>query len=379
MKPVFYSLLFPLVFCLLYPGRTASQVFACIGDFGDASQAEKDVSDLVKSWKSEFIITTGDNNYFYGDSLTIDTNIGYFYHPYIFPYYGKFSDSTDTTTINRFFPSLGNHDLYTANGQPYFDYFTLPGNERYYDFVWGNVHFFVLNSDSTTGYEPDGVSSTSVQGAWLMGKLAASVSKWKLVYFHHPPFSSSVVHGSSSWMQWPFEQWGATAVFSGHDHVYERLRVGNIPYFVNGLGGRSAIYNFGTLLPGSEKQYNGNYGAMRISAFPDSIVFEFVNIADSVADKLVIGGNSPVEEFGNYKITCRNTPNPFSGSTCIILPRELNNASLEIFDSMGNVTQRREKIVGKRIVVNVKNPGLYFYRLGEKGKTLAEGKMICTD
>ena len=24
---------------------------------------------------------------------------------------------------------------------PYLDYFTLPGNERYYDFTWGPVHF----------------------------------------------------------------------------------------------------------------------------------------------------------------------------------------------------------------------------------------------
>ena len=30
---------------------------------------------------------------------------------------------------------------------------TLPGNERYYDFVQGPVHFFVIDSDQN---EPDG-------------------------------------------------------------------------------------------------------------------------------------------------------------------------------------------------------------------------------
>ena len=42
-------------------------------------------------------------------------------------------------------------------------------------------------------------------------------------------------------MQWPFKDWGADAVLTGHDHIYERLLVNGIPYFVNGIGGaRSA-------------------------------------------------------------------------------------------------------------------------------------------
>ena len=38
--------------------------------------------------------------------------------------------------------------------KPYFDYFTLPGNERYYDFTWGPVHLFALDDIDS---EPDGV------------------------------------------------------------------------------------------------------------------------------------------------------------------------------------------------------------------------------
>jgi hypothetical protein len=46
-------------------------------------------------------------------------------------------------------------------------------------------------------------------------------------------------------MQWPFEEWGATAVLSGHDHCYERFAAGQsrFPYFVNGMGG-ARIYGF---------------------------------------------------------------------------------------------------------------------------------------
>lgn len=37
--------------------------FAVIGDYGTAGQNELDVSNLVKSWTPDFIITVGDNNY----------------------------------------------------------------------------------------------------------------------------------------------------------------------------------------------------------------------------------------------------------------------------------------------------------------------------
>lgn len=63
-----------------------------------------------------------------------------------------------------------------------------------------------------------------------------STSPWKIVYMHHPPFSSSG-DGSITWMQWPFKDWGADVVITGHSHVYEQLIVDDFPYFINGLGG----------------------------------------------------------------------------------------------------------------------------------------------
>lgn len=98
----------------------------------------------------------GDNNYPDGVASTIDPNIGQYYHEFISPYPGIYGVGD---TINRFFPTLGNHDVRTDDGQPYTDYFTLPNYERYYDFVWGDVHFFALNSNSS---EPDGADSTSI-------------------------------------------------------------------------------------------------------------------------------------------------------------------------------------------------------------------------
>ncbi len=254
--------------------------FAVIGDFGAAGQAELDVANLVKSWNPEFIITVGDNNYETGSASTIDKNIGQYYHDYIYPYTGSYGTGA---TINKFFPALGNHDWGTSNAQPYLDYFTLPGNERYYDFVKGPVHFFVVDSDT---YEPDGISSTSTQANWLKSQLAASTSAWKIVYLHHAPYSSGL-HGSSTKLRWPFADWGADAVLAGHDHTYERILRDGIVYFVNGLGGKSK-HPFSTLISGSQVRYSSDYGAILVDASETEVTFQFITRTGVVIDSYTI-------------------------------------------------------------------------------------------
>lgn len=244
--------------------------FAVIGDYGKAGPNAEAVAAMVTSWNPDFIITTGDNNYSQGEAETIDRNIGQYYHSFIQPYIGTYGEGAET---NRFFPSLGNHDWETDDAQPYLDYFTLPGNERYYDFVQGPVHLFALSADYN---EPDGISGTSVQAEWLRAGLAASSSPWQIVYMHLPPFSSGS-HGSTPVMQWSYREWGADAVISGHDHTYERIIVDGFPYFVNGVGGNS-IYNFEETVPGSEVRYNRNFGAMLVEADEQSMIFEFYSV-----------------------------------------------------------------------------------------------------
>ena len=269
-----------LVAGLLSTTPLLAQRFAAIGDYGFAGSAERDVANLVKSWDPDCIITLGDNNYDLGDSTTIDQNIGQYYHEYIHNYWGRYGPRTST---DRFFPSLGNHDYYTRNGEAYRDYFTLPGNGRYYDFVRGDVHFFALDSDPA---EPDGISAPSKQAQWLRTQLAASRARWKVVYLHHAPYSSGL-HGSDTKLQWPFREWGASVVLAGHDHHYERLLVDGLPYFVNGLGGRS-VRNVRPQLPESQAIFNGNYGAMLCNATPDSLTFQFFTRTHQLIDTYVL-------------------------------------------------------------------------------------------
>ncbi|MEJ2600152.1 MAG: metallophosphoesterase [Anaerolineales bacterium] len=242
--------------------------FAVIGDYGANSIAEGDVANLIKSWNPDFIVTVGDNNYPAGSADTIDQAIGQYFHEYIYPYQGEFGKGA---TQNRFFPTLGNHDWLTDRARPYLNYFSLPNNERYYDFVWGPVHFFMLDSDS---HEPDGVSKSSLQAEWLKGQMSASTSPWNLVVFHHAPYSSGL-HGPTTWMRWPFQKWGASAVLSGHDHTYERLEENGIPYFVDGVGG-GAVYDFTQVEAGSQVRYDADYGAMLVTADANSLTFQFI-------------------------------------------------------------------------------------------------------
>jgi hypothetical protein len=251
-----------------------------IGDYGQAGLPETQTAGLIKDLAPDFIITTGDNNYPSGEAATIDANIGQYFRDYICPYRGKFGAGA---TRNRFFPTLGNHDWYTPGATPYLDYFTLPGNERYYEMRWGNVHLFALDSD---GNEPHGVTATSAQAAWLKSRLAASDAPWKLVAMHHPPFTSGF-HPPSTWMQWPYAEWGASLVLAGHDHIYERFSIGGLPYVVTGLGGRS-IYPFTRISEGSLVRYNEGYGVLLLEAEPTRLVGRFVTVGSENADEFVL-------------------------------------------------------------------------------------------
>ena len=274
--------------------------FAAFGDFGKAGPGELSVANLVKSWNPDFIAVLGDNNYEFGEASTMDANIGQYYHSFIHPYIGSYGPGA---TVNRFFPALGNHDwgdgyIWPATVQPHYDYFTLPGNERYYEFTWGPVHMFAIDSDY---HEPDGTTSTSVQAQWLQSRLAASTSPWKIVYFHHPAHSSGV-RPASEHMRWPFREWGVTAVLTAHHHHYERILQENMPYFVSGLGGNGSN-DFSFPVPGSLSRYRASLGSMRVTATDEQLLFEFVTVAGNVVDSYTIAAPSGPDAPSNLVAT----------------------------------------------------------------------------
>jgi tartrate-resistant acid phosphatase type 5 len=263
------------------PGDRLSTHFAALGDYGYDVAYEAPVARLVDCFEPDFIITLGDNNYTAGAADWIDRNIGKYFHRYIFPYVGDFGAGASE---NRFFPTLGNHDWFTPDAQPYLDYFVLPGNERYYDIVRGDVHLFALDSDEN---EPDGITADSIQGQWLRERLAASTARWRVVYMHHPPYSSST-HGSTLELQWPYREWGASLVLSGHDHTYERLRQDGLTYVVCGVGGYNELYPITTPIPGSVAHRTDEYGALLVDADETQLRVRFYTISGELVDEVVL-------------------------------------------------------------------------------------------
>src|SRR5205823_3748611 len=114
-----------------------------------------------------------------------------------------------------------------------------------------------------------------------------STAQWKLVVMHTPPYSSGIVADSPT-LQWPLQAWGATAVFAGQDHDYERLAKGGLPYFVNGLGGESFVKITTPIEAGSQAHFDTDYGAMLVDATGQAITFQFVSRTGAVIDTSTI-------------------------------------------------------------------------------------------
>ena len=126
----------------------------------------------------------------------------------------------------------GNHE---GDSPYYFQYFALPGNERYYHFRYANARFICLDSNiqfaSSSGSGFDAGEKppwAKEQFAWLEKQLRELDDQtWNFVVFHQPLFSAHATRPISP-LRW---QWASLlldpkhpvdAVFNGHDHFYAR-------------------------------------------------------------------------------------------------------------------------------------------------------------
>ncbi|MGI8602453.1 MAG: metallophosphoesterase family protein [Verrucomicrobiales bacterium] len=295
----------------LFPASTTPVHFAVIGDYGIGSVKEREVAQMIENWGPDFVITVGDNNYGslasnpeYFDDLRTD------WSRLIGDYYGNFMLGRrdqryfeQRSPVQRFFPSPGNHDTTEADGydptgstsgiEGYLEYFLYDsdGERRlpvdrgalhndvmsYYAFRRGPIDFFMLDSEPSHSVE-----ELEAEREWFDRELSASTARWKFAAFHHSPFSSSA-HGDHPHMHWP-ELSRTSAIFCGHDHVYERLvydaevQEGEIgsgpPIFISALAGARA-YGFYGVKPQSRFRFDTYGGALRVIANETGAVFQF--------------------------------------------------------------------------------------------------------
>jgi 3',5'-cyclic AMP phosphodiesterase CpdA len=186
-------------------------------------------------------------------------------------------------------PVPGNHEYSTDGAEGYYDYFGAAAgdpNRGYYSYELGNWHVVALNSNCA---DIGGCERSSAQGRWLAQDLAANPSACTLAYWHHPRFSSSEKHGSSTLTRdlWAIlMEHGADLVLQGHDHNYERFAPqdadGNatpfgIRSFVVGTGGRSH-YGFTDAESNSEVRNGTDYGVLELTLRPMSYAWRFVPV-----------------------------------------------------------------------------------------------------
>jgi 3',5'-cyclic AMP phosphodiesterase CpdA len=202
------------------PNRPDSVKFAAIGDNGTGDRPQYEVAEQMMKVRAAFpfdlVIMLGDN--MYGGQTAAD-----FVEKFERPYAQLLNAGV------RFQASLGNHD---RSENVSYKFFNMNG-ERYYSYVRSNVRFFALDS----------TRMDRKQLAWLETSLAAAREEWKVCYFHHPLYSNASRHGSSVDLRVVLEpifmKHGVDVVFSGHDHVYERLKPQKgITYFVSGAAGQ---------------------------------------------------------------------------------------------------------------------------------------------
>jgi hypothetical protein len=199
-------------------------------------------------------------------------------------------------------PTLGNHDIATLQGRPYFEYFgdnAGPSGRGYYSYNLGAWHIISLNGTAV-------IDGRSPQAEWLREDLAAHPTDCVLAYWHIPLFSSGP-HGGSPEMKeaWKilYEQ-GADVVVNSHDHLYERFAPLNangkpdpergIRLFLVGTGG-GGVYKLKKLAPHSEVQDNSTYGVLKFTLSKGRYDWQFIPMAGQKFTDSGSGVCSPVK------------------------------------------------------------------------------------
>lgn len=202
------------------PTVGGSVKFAVMGDMGTGDKPQYDVAAQMAAAHQRFpfdtVIMLGDN--LYGSQKPAD-----FVQKFEKPYKPLLDAGV------KFYAALGNHDAQTNISYQLFNM----GGQRFYSYTKGDVRFFVLDTDYL---DPP-------QIAWITQALQSSTDRWKICYFHHPLYSDGGRHGSSVDLRVILEplfvKYGVNVVFSGHDHIYERIAPQKgIYYFVSGSGGQ---------------------------------------------------------------------------------------------------------------------------------------------
>lgn len=192
-------------------GDTVTQfTFGVIGDTQGGYSVTKEIFRALQQAGVRFILMTGDFTQGAGQ-VEFDK---------------WFEAAGEVLASIPFIPCHGNHEMLKNT---YFDQFALPGNEKWFSYDYGPVHFVHLFSQNE--------DYVLQQRGWLLKDLCTTSQPWKIALAHHPAYNSGTQHGCTPYVldHWVdvFERCGLDIYFAGHEHIYERtwpIKQGRIDY-----------------------------------------------------------------------------------------------------------------------------------------------------
>jgi predicted MPP superfamily phosphohydrolase len=246
--------------------------FIVFGDSGKGDTAQHELARMMVAhhWDRSYdmALMLGDNIYPSGDMEDMPSK---FERPY-------------AELLKRgvsFHAALGNHDVKKGReAQINYRNFNM-GGRSYYSFTRGDglVEFFALDS----------TYFNLRQRRWLEEALQASQAKWKIAFFHHPLYSSADRHGSKLELRAELEpllvRYGVDAAFSGHDHVYERIKPQQgVQYFVSGAGSKPRRGDLERESPIFAAGNDENSSFISIEVTPERFDFKTIDATGKVID-----------------------------------------------------------------------------------------------
>ena len=248
---------------------TGTLKFAVIGDSGTGDNNQyrlaKVFTEMHQRFAYEFVLMMGDN--MYGSENARD-----FQRKFEIPYKAVLDKGV------KFYASLGNHD---STNQRMYKLFNM-GGERFYTFrPKQGIRFFALDSNY--------MDRTQLQ--WLEKELAASGSDWKIMFFHHPIYSSGGRHGSDTALRDQLEplflKYGVDVVMAGHEHFYERLKPQKgIHYFISGGAGKLRKGDVGGTF--TEKAFDQGFHFMIFEIDGDQMHFQVITDQGKTVDSGIV-------------------------------------------------------------------------------------------
>lgn len=216
--------------------------FVALGDFGSGDKNQVAVANAMalrnRQEPFDFGISLGDNFYRCGVRNTRDAD-----------WKSRWEDLYTPLGV-PFFASLGNHDYghppiicpgRGASPDAEVQYTELSKSwrmpARYYTFVAGPARFFAIDTEGWT----------SAESTWLKNTLRETQDepgvRWRIVYGHHPMYTSGVHLNQRRIAQLRrelaglFKETKVDLYIAGHDHDMEHLRANGIEYLICGAGG----------------------------------------------------------------------------------------------------------------------------------------------